>query len=198
MEMNVQGRPCVYLVTSRITVPAWSPDLTTATVKVMKDAALASDDPREAFAVFYCRYGDQVLRALAVTLDDHELARDATQEAMARAWRSWSQVRTFANPSGWVYRVGLNWARSRLRRVSREVLGIFRDRAVCAAEPPDPALARAVRGLSMRHRAVVVLRLYLDWSVEDVAAALDIPEGTVRSRQHTAMNHLRRELEVDR
>lgn len=172
--------------------------MTTPMAKAMRGAALVSDDAREAFAVFYCRYGDQVLRALAVTLDDHELARDATQEAMARAWRSWSQVQRFVNPAGWVYRVGLNWARSRLRRVSREVLGTFRDRAVSAADPPDPALARAVQGLSKRHRAVVVLRLYLDWSVEQVAAALDIPEGTVRSRQHTAMNHLRRELEADR
>lgn len=157
---------------------------------------MAASADREAFVVFYRRHGDQVLRALAVTLGDPELARDATQEAMARAWRSWSEVQTFSNPSGWVYRVGLNWARSRLRRLSREVLGMFGDRAVSAPDPPDPALAWAVQSLSKRHRAVVVLRLYLDWSVEDVAAALDIPEGTVRSRQHTAMNQLRTKLEA--
>lgn len=158
---------------------------------------MVANADRDAFAAFYRRHGDQVLRALAVTLGDAELARDATQEAMARAWRSWGQVQTFTNPSGWVYRVGLNWARSRLRRLSRELLGAFGDRHVSAPEPPDPALARAVQSLSSRHRAVVVLRLYLDWSVEDVAAALNIPEGTVRSRQHTAMNHLRQKLEAD-
>lgn len=171
----------------------------TRATKAMKDGALAANhDAQEAFAVFYSRHGEQVLRALAVTLDNQELARDATQEAMARAWRSWSQVQTFANPPGWVYRVGLNWARSRLRRVSREVLGVFRDRSLPASEVPDPALARAVQVLSQRQRAVVVLRLYLDWSVADVAAALGIPEGTVRSRQHTAMNQLRTTLEADR
>lgn len=160
--------------------------------------AAESHEQRTAFVAFYERAGGPVLRALAVTLGDQELARDATQEAMARAWRAWDDVGGYANPDGWVYRVGLNWARSRLRRLSREVLGRVRDRRVRQPDPPDPVLWEALTELPMSHRAVVVLRLYLDWSVADVAAALDIPEGTVRSRQHTALQRLRQRLEVNR
>jgi RNA polymerase sigma-70 factor (ECF subfamily) len=157
---------------------------------------LVSGSDREAFTDFYRQHARDVQRALAVTLGDPELARDATQEAMARAWRSWSEVRTFSNAAGWVYRVGLNWGRSRLRRWSREVLGAFRDNTVEAATPPDPALAAALQRLSEAHRAVVVLRLYLDWPVEKVGAALGIPAGTVKSRLHGAMNRLRSTLEA--
>lgn len=148
-----------------------------------------------AFVAFYEREGGRVLHALALSLGDEELARDATQEAMSRAWGAWGEVRGYANPAGWVYRVGLNWARSRLRRVTREVLDRDGDRPVSASEPPDPALARALAGLSVDHRAVVVLRLYCDWSVEAVAAALDVPAGTVKSRLHWALGYLRDALE---
>ena len=158
---------------------------------------VADDDEREAFVAFYHRSGEQVLRALTLTLGDSELGRDATQEAMARAWRRWREVSGYANPAGWAYRVGLNWARSRTRRLSREVVGRLHDRSAPAPEPPDPELARALRGLAAGQRAVVVLRLYLDWSVEDVATALGIPEGTVKSRLHTAMRRLRRDLEEE-
>lgn len=151
----------------------------------------------EGFAVFYERHGEAVRRALAVTFYDQELARDATQEAMARAWRRWGQVQGFANPAGWVYRVGLNWGRSRLRRVAREVLGAASEPGSPPPVPSDPTLRAALAELSWKHRAVVVLRLYLDWSVEQVATTLDIPEGTVRSRQHTALRLLREQLELE-
>lgn len=148
-----------------------------------------------AFAAFYTDVGPQVLRALAVTLGDQELARDATQEAMARAWRRWHDVSRYANPTGWVYRVGLNWARSRLRRWSRERLGQVREIVDHDPEVVDPAVGEALLHLPISHRAVVVLRLLLDWSVADVAAVLQIPEGTVRSRQHHALARLRELLE---
>lgn len=63
---------------------------------------LGSDEQRAAFVDFYERAGSPVFRALAVTLGDQELARDATQEAMTRAWRTWDEVGAYANPAGWV------------------------------------------------------------------------------------------------
>lgn len=177
----------------------WEADVASRTADGARNGQLMpGSDEQDAFASFYRRHGGQVLRALAVTFNDEELARDATQEAMARAWRSWGKVRAYTNPAGWVYRVGLNWGRSRIRRLRREVLGTYRDRTVAAPTPHDPALAQALKRLSERHRAVVVLRLYLDWSVEDVAAALRVLEGTVKSRLHTAMNQLRSALEANR
>jgi RNA polymerase sigma-70 factor (ECF subfamily) len=58
----------------------------------------------------------------------------------------------------------------------------------------DPDLDRAVKSLPLDSRAVVVLRHYLDWSTDDVAAALGIRPGTVKSRLHRAMAELRQQL----
>jgi len=61
-----------------------------------------------------------VYRALAVALGDPDLAREATDEAMLRAYARWSRVGAYDNPGGWVFRVGLNWATSWWRRVRGE------------------------------------------------------------------------------
>jgi len=58
-------------------------------------------------------------------------------------------------------------------------------------------LERGFRRLSIDHRAVVVLHHYLDLSLPDVADALGVPEGTVRSRLHHAMRGLRAALDAD-
>lgn len=166
--------------------------------QVEATGSAVGDDQQAAFASFYERQGGQVLRALALSLGDQELAREATQEGMVRAWHAWDRISRYDNPAGWVYRVGLNWGRSRLRRLSRELLGQDGERTGRDDEPDpiDPVLVAALAELSHRHRAVAVLRLYLDWSVEEVAAALNIPQGTVRSRQHTALQRLRERWEM--
>jgi RNA polymerase sigma-70 factor (ECF subfamily) len=58
-------------------------------------------------------------------------------------------------------------------------------------------LERGFRRLSIDHRAVVVLHHYLDMPVLDVARALGVPPGTVRSRLHHAMRSLRAALDAD-
>lgn len=151
---------------------------------------------RAAFEQFYADHGPRIQQALALTLRDPELATDATQEAMTRAWQRWRTVGAYANPAGWVYVVGLNWARSRLRKLARELLGRSRDRGLAPPEAPDPRLAAALDTLDAGHRAVLVLRFHLDWSVGEVAAALGVSEGTVKSRTHYALRRLRAELGV--
>ena len=59
----------------------------------------------------------------------------------------------------------------------------------------DPDLDRAVKALPVDSRAVVVLRHYMDWSTDEVARALQIRPGTVKSRLHRAMAELRANLE---
>ena len=60
------------------------------------------------------------------------------------------------------------------------------------AETPDAGdeVANAIRALSQPLREVVVLRYFADKSVEEIAAALDIPVGTVKSRLHNAREML--------
>lgn len=133
-----------------------------------------ADRAAGSFDAFYPWAFDQVYRSLVLTLGDAQLAADATQEALTRAYARWDDVAGYVNPAGWVYRVALNWARSTFRRRARERL-FSRLPAVAAPPPPpsaDPAVTAALAQLPLSLRAVVVLRLYLDWPVDRVAAAL--------------------------
>ncbi len=147
------------------------------------------------FEDFYRAEWDSVYRPLFATLGDPHLAKDATAEAMARAYQRWSKVRTYRNPSGWVYRVGLNWARSRFRKQRREVLGDPTGVAPSSAdELPDNDLDAALQSLPLDQRSVIVLRYYMDWSQEEIAGALRVPIGTVKSRIHRALKKLEQEV----
>jgi RNA polymerase sigma factor (sigma-70 family) len=59
---------------------------------------------------------------------------------------------------------------------------------------PDPQLAAALAQLSADHRNVLVLRYYLDWTIEATADALDVSAGTVKSRTNRALTELNRLL----
>ena len=146
---------------------------------------------------FYRRHAEQVRQALCLALGDLDLGTEAADEAMARACERWSEIGDYDNPVGWAYRVGLNWARSHQRRYRWRHRGPVPDRPVMAV-PGDPDLAEALAQLSLDHRAVVVCRFYLDWSVEETAAALGLPDGTVKSRLRRALDVLHRQLEDHR
>ena len=122
------------------------------------------------FADFYTAHHATIARALALTLGDAELGGEAADEAMTRAYQRWHSVSTYRNPPGWVYRVGLNWARSFLRRGRRTTSSPYvGDLPVDDPTPRDPALVTALGALDPKHRSVVVLRYLMDWSVEDTA-----------------------------
>jgi RNA polymerase sigma factor (sigma-70 family) len=146
------------------------------------------------FDAFYRAKWRDVYRALAAVLRDADLAQEATDEAMARAFHRWRTVQRMDNPAGWVYRVGLNWARSRIRRLQRE-------RATSPAAAPDaetafvdPEIHAALAALPLHHREIVVLHYLFDLTSPQIAAMLDLPEGTVKSRLHRALETLRREV----
>jgi len=146
----------------------------------------------DAFERFYAENHESIARALAVTLGDSELASDATNEAMTRAYKRWSKISRYDKPAAWVYRVGLNWSLSWRQRRRRE-----RDRPihfgsdVAHLETRDDSLDAAIDQLSVEHRAVVVCRIHLDWSVDQTAKALNIAPGTVKSRLARALSNLK-------
>jgi RNA polymerase sigma-70 factor (ECF subfamily) len=75
----------------------------------------------------------------------------------------WGTVSGYDEPAAWVYRVGLNWARSRWRRVRREVLvGAVAERLTADLSPDEVRMQAALDRLAVDQRAVVVLRYYLD------------------------------------
>ncbi len=146
------------------------------------------------FEDFYRAQRREVGRALAVTFGDYELAAEAVDEAMTRAYARWSKVSTLGNPGGWVYRVGFNWGISVLRRRKRSSPSTTAERHVEMPAMSEPAVASALAALPPAHRAVVVCRLMLGWSEQQTADALRIRPGTVKSRLHRANARLQSEL----
>ena len=146
------------------------------------------------FEGFYRRERASLCRALALTLADRPLAAEAVDEAMVRAYQRWSSVSRYDNAAGWVYRVALNWAISTKRRRPPPLQEPW-----AGGEPalPDQALGRAVAHLPTEQRAAVVLRFSMDWSLEQIAVALGVPVGTVKSRLHRALSSLRQTLGED-
>ncbi|MBV1848805.1 RNA polymerase sigma factor [Catellatospora tritici] len=158
---------------------------------VTLSAAAPRSDAAAEFEEFYAGQRERVFRALAVTLRDPTLAAEATDEAMARGYARWAQLRTHANPGGWLYRVGLNWATSWWRKVRRE-------RPLPESEPAadsaDPTALALLDTLPLAQRSVVVCRVLLQLSTAETAAALSLSEGTVKSRLSRALSHLRAAL----
>jgi DNA-directed RNA polymerase specialized sigma24 family protein len=202
--VNPAGRSEVYRV-MQSQLPVHDPPVAFATptdpvppstgdLEIIPDANLTAvrlDAPRDFEAFYRDGYAD-IARALTVTLGDLDLAQEATDEAMVRAYARWEKIGAYENPGGWVYRVGLNWARSARRRITRVVP--FHERRTIEAPTTDPAHFAALRDLDIGLRAVVVCRLLLDWSVDETAAALRIKPGTVKSRLHRALAQLERDL----
>jgi DNA-directed RNA polymerase specialized sigma24 family protein len=155
-------------------------------------------NPVGGFEEFYAGAADSVYRALAVVLADANLAREARDEAMARAYARWDEVRRCANPPGWVFRVGFNWATSWRRKLHRERpltdVGGWPVATPRHADPTDPDLTGALLRLPVAQRAVVVCRILFDLSTAETADVLAIAEGTVRSRLARAMAALRTDL----
>lgn len=146
------------------------------------------------FDSFYRVCWKEVYRPLAVTLSDPDLAREAVDEAMIRAYRHWRKVQRYHNQEGWVYRVAFNWAVSQLRKTSREVHEARIPEIPGSDTAPEVDLYQALAGLDLKHRSVVVLRYLLDLSEVEIAERLGIPRGTVKSRLSRAMAKLRKEL----
>ncbi len=150
------------------------------------------------FADFYRSERPGLVRALALTLGDADLAAEALDEAMTRAYQRWRTVQSMGSPSGWVYRVALNWSRSVLRtRRRRRARPLFEREAFDGGvrAPADPAVRAALAALDVKHRSVVVCRYLLGLSEEETARTLDLPAGTVKSRLHRASRHLRAQLD---
>ncbi|GAA3235361.1 SigE family RNA polymerase sigma factor [Dactylosporangium siamense] len=151
--------------------------------------------PVDDFESFYRAEADRLYRALAVTLGDPHLARDAADEALARAYAHWGKVRDHDNPGGWAFRVGLNWATSWWRKVRRERPLPSTETGARVDGPDTHAGALvALRRLPLPQRAVIVCRVLLDLSTVETAAVLGVAEGTVKSRMARGLAELRRAL----
>ncbi|MCC7494520.1 MAG: sigma-70 family RNA polymerase sigma factor [Fimbriimonadaceae bacterium] len=157
------------------------------------------------------RYHGPLSQFLERLLGDAETAREVTQETFLRMMGAVARYQPRAKFSTWLYTIATNLARDELRRrqtrASRATELDDADREPLA-EPPTPlaeaALAqlerddirRALRSLSADHREAVVLHYYQGLSYKEIASVCGCTVGTVGSRIHYAVRHLRRHLGV--
>ncbi len=174
--------------------PGRRPDRPEPAPVVVEDGRIVNEHPPRSFDAFYLKARPDIARALALGLGDVDLATDATDEALARAYERWPTVSRLDRPEGWVYRVAMNWALSILRRRRRSDHRLY-DPGADTSAVSDPDVHAALAELDVKHRSVIVCRHLLGWSVADTAAALNVREGTVKSRLHRAHRILQSRLD---
>jgi RNA polymerase sigma-70 factor (ECF subfamily) len=171
---------------------------------MQRRGSVAVETSNEAFAALTRRQIDSAYRLAWAILGDAGEADDATQEAFTSAWRHRRGLRDLGRFDAWFGRILVNECRHRLRRRARDRVRVLPDAAEQAV--PDSsgnvsardAISRAIARLDADHRIVVVLRYWADLSVDEIAARLDVPSGTVKSRLHYALRSMRPRLEETR
>jgi RNA polymerase sigma-70 factor (ECF subfamily) len=139
--------------------------------------------------------------AARLILRDPVRAEDAVQEAYAKAWRDLPGLRDPDRFEAWLRRLVVHACYDELRRARRRPIQVHPDGLddLLTSDGEEvladrDALERAVRGLDIDLRTVVVLFYYLDLPVPEVAQAAGIAVGTAKSRLFRARAELRSAL----
>ena len=156
---------------------------------------------QELEALFHAHFAPLV-RGLALAAGSYEAADDAVQDAFVQLHRHWRKVSAYEEPVAWLQRVATNRVANQRRGAQRQANLVERlAESIDAADEVDRAakldLLAAIADLPERQRLVVGLHHLTGLKVAEVAAALGISEGTVKSQLHDARSNLRSALEVD-
>jgi RNA polymerase sigma-70 factor, ECF subfamily len=152
-------------------------------------------DP-SAFEPLVDRYQRTLFNVAYRLLGNHADARDATQNAFVRAYEHLDQFDRRRGFFSWIYRILKNDCLNMLR--ARRPLAPV-DPHMSASGGPDEAFEAAERQrvvqaalqqLSNEYREVIVLRHFANLSYDEIAATLDVPVKTIKSRLYTARQNL--------
>jgi RNA polymerase sigma-70 factor (ECF subfamily) len=155
-------------------------------------ARRAAHGDASAFEELVVRYQDRLYTlALRITASDAD-AYDCVQEGLVAAWRGLGGFRFDARFSTWIYRIVVRKAYDVLERRGRTAEPIDEVPAVSVDSPPDDRLdlLAALERLEPEFRVVAVACDVVGLSMDEAAAVLDLPPGTVKSRLHRARARL--------
>lgn len=167
------------------------------------DVLRARAGDRDAFDHLAMRVVDRLYRVARLILRDTERAEDAVQEALVRCWRDLPSLRDADRFEAWLNRLLMRAINDEFRAQTRARSAVTLLRLEPSTHDSTEEVAvreqldRGFRRLSVEHRAVIVLRLYLGLSLEETATTLGIPAGTAKSRLHYATAAMRDALEAD-
>lgn len=178
----------------------------------VSDEALATrvalDNDTEAFAVLINRYRMRLLalsRRMLSAGDMHEEAEDIVQDSLVAAYKARAQYRRGEPYKAWIYRIVINRCVDRMRSRARKPQPVSFDAIVEPGTNTGPLeqllteergthMQAAIDKLPDKYRAVFLLRHLDDLSYEDIAAATDLPVGTVKTHLFRARAQLRESL----
>jgi len=175
------------------------------------DRVLGGD--REAFASLVTRHQKKIFNFMYRMVGERGAAEDLTQEVFLKVYEALPRFRKAAAFSTWLYRIAHNHCLNALKGRGREIAvsaltseTANRNPVAAIVEPsasPEERLERqelqaVVQGklaeLTPEHRAVLVLRDIQGLSYDEIAAALELEDGTVRSRLHRARMELKEKM----
>ena len=158
----------------------------------------------DAMAAFYREHGRVVLAQVLLVTGERVLAEEIVQDTMLAVWRGAGSFRGESSVRSWVIAIARRQTRDRLRGRRLRVVddALLADQPSSGPGPEGMALDRAelaevagaIRELAPAHREVLGLVFGTGLSLPEVAAVLDIPVGTVKSRLTAARTALSRIL----
>lgn len=129
-------------------------------------------------------------------------AEDIVQESFIKAMKSLGQLRQVENPLPWLMRIVINECHATKRKSwCKRVLFMEKDNAILSAEDmylarsQDRELYQAILSLDGKYRVPIILFYFEDLPVKDIALAMNLESGTVRTRLHRGRNQLMEILE---
>ena len=168
---------------------------------------------RGAFDLLVLRYQHKVIKLVARLLRDPTEAEDVAQEAFVKAYRALGSFRGDSAFYTWLYRIAVNTARNAMASRQRRPLDYEAElsegeqstvesrlrhtdtpEATVLSEEIRETVNRAVAALPEDLRTAIILREVEGLSYEEIAAAMDCPVGTVRSRIFRAREAIDRSL----
>lgn len=151
---------------------------------------MVDDSAVEGFDAFFRRMLPRAVTLAERVTSDHEAAEDAAVEAFAIAYSRWKRVAPLPWRDAWLLKVCLHKA---FRQRPRQVSGISNKTTVDVADTIvlRQALLAALARLPRRQRDAVALRYLADMSEVEVADAMSISQGSVKTHLHRALRSLR-------
>jgi RNA polymerase sigma-70 factor (ECF subfamily) len=143
------------------------------------------------FEPLYLRHRDWVYRLACRFAGDHAAALDVVQEAFAYLLSQFPGFRLTAKLTTYLYPVVKNTALAAKRRTRKLKFGEVPEEAAPAVAMPEGELGELLKILPEGQLEVLLMRVVDGMSVEEVATALGLAEGTVKSRLHHALGKLR-------
>lgn len=176
------------------------------TDEIIVERALSGD--AEAFGEIVRRWERRIFALTYGILGREEDARDATQETFLAAFRNLRGFRGEAKVSSWLHRIAVNQCLTRQRRTKVRKESALEDSpetefAAAVGESPDSvvegrertaAVRRALNGLPLDLRQIVVMKEFEELTFREIAEVLELPLSTVKSRLYTGLKQLQLRL----